>query len=399
MDHASPRSGWHPCWRPVAHRAGSKRCAREFSTEAQSCDRLRRTPASLGDMPIPRAASAELRPVRPAPEVPATRSASLPLEARREFGALLPLLDRPEIRDILIQVSSGVAQLWVDTGESLRHLARWQAPPEAIRRLAVGLIAAGGRHLDELHPMANVRLGEGIRVHAVLAPIAVAGATISIRLPRLHPLGFDELVRAGLATPAQERWLRRAVAERKNLLITGGTGSGKTTVLAALLELVPHTERIVTIEDVAELQVRHPHRVALETREANTEGAGEISLELLLREALRMRPDRLVLGECRGAEAVTLLTALNTGHDGGAGTLHANRLLDVPARLEALGMLAGLGPEPLGRQAMAAIHGVVHLERSPGGLHRITAIGSFELHAGALGIRDSPGSGAPAGGP
>ena len=264
----------------------------------------------------------------------------------------------------------------------------WQVSPETVRRLAISLIAAGGRHLDELNPVANVRLGDGIRVHAVLPPVSVAGTAVSIRVPRLEPLSFDELVRGGLCSEIHDRWLRRAVMQRKNLLISGGTGSGKTTVLGALLDLAPAHERIVTIEDLAELRLRHSHHLALEARQANAEGVGEFSLDQLLRESLRMRPDRLVLGECRGAEVTTLLAALNTGHDGGAGTLHASRLADVPSRLEALGALASLSPEALARQAASALHAVVHVERSTGGKHRVSAIGRFVIREGLLAVVD-----------
>lgn len=317
----------------------------------------------------------------------ATRSAALSRAARRSFGGLLPLLDDPDLRDLVVQVRGGLARLWLDRSGVLQEVSDWQADPEAVHRLATGLIAAGGRHLDELHPCADVRLGDGIRVHAVLPPIAVEGAAVSIRLPRISPPRFDELVAGGLCAPSTALLLRTAVVDRRNVLISGGTGSGKTTVLAALLDLAPPHERILVIEDVSELRLRHRHAVSLETRQASAEGVGEISIDRLLREALRMRPDRIVLGECRGAEITTLLAALNTGHDGGAGTLHASRLEEVPARLEALGALAGWAPEALARQAATALHVIVHVERGALG-PRVRAIGGLELTSdGLLGIR------------
>ena len=307
-----------------------------------------------------------------------TRSAALSRAARRSFGGLLPLLDDPELRDLVVQVRDGAARLWLDRSGALHEVLDWEADPEAVHRLATGLIAAGGRHLDELHPCADGRVGDGIRVHAVLPPIAVGGAAVSIRLPRISPPRFEELVDGGLCTASTALFLRRLIGDRRNVLITGGTGSGKTTVLAALLDLAPPHERILTIEDVAELRLRHRHAVSLETRQASAEGIGEISIDRLLREALRMRPDRIVLGECRGAEISTLLAALNTGHDGGAGTLHASRLEEVPARLESLGALAGWGPEALARQAVTALHAIVHVERAARG-PRVRAIGALEL--------------------
>lgn len=317
-----------------------------------------------------------------------SRSSALSIEARLAFGELLPLLDWADLRDVLIQVVHGTGRLWADVGGVMQEMPGWVASPEAVRSLAVALIAAGGRHIDELNPCTDVRLGDGIRVHAVLPPACVAGAAISIRVPRIAPLGFADIAVEAFCSPMSLEHLRFAVATRRNLLVTGSTGSGKTTVLAALIDLVPPTERVITIEDVAELRLKHPHWVALEARQANSEGVGVIPLDRLLREALRMRPDRIVLGECRGAELLTLLAALNTGHDGGAGTLHASSLADVPARLEALGALGGLAPPALARQVCAALHLVVHLERSAAGQHRLAALGRFQLRGDVLTVEE-----------
>lgn len=321
------------------------------------------------------------------------RSAALSFEARRAFGALVPLIDRPEVRDVMVQVaagsgsSAGSGELWVDAGNGMRRVEGWAAEPAAVRALAVALIAAGGRHVDELHPCTDVRLGDGIRVHAVLPPVCVTGAAISIRLPRPHALSFDEMVAAGFCNTEVSGLLRRAVYERRNLLITGATGSGKTTALAALLDLAPEHERIITIEDVAELRLTRPHWVALECRQANVEGVGALTVDQLLQESLRMRPDRIALGECRGAEVLTLLSAMNTGHDGGAGTLHASGLCDVATRLESLGALGGLDERALARQVCSALHLVVHVQRSPGaGTHSVAALGRPQLREGLLTI-------------
>ncbi|GAA4175054.1 hypothetical protein GCM10022287_19850 [Gryllotalpicola koreensis] len=271
-------------------------------------------------------------------------------------------------------------EVWLDEGAGLRRDAARPLPEAEVQALAVRLIALGGRHLDVASPLGDVRLGSGVRIHAVLPPVSVGGATISIRVPRAAGLSLDELAAGGMATAVQRDALATAVAGRKNLLITGATGSGKTTLLAALLALAPPDERIVIVEDLAELQVKHPHVVSLESRQANLEGVGEIALARLVREALRMRPDRLVVGECRGAEIRELFSALNTGHDGGAGTLHANSLADVPARIEALGALAGLSPDAVAPQAASAIDLVVHVAR-PGGRRAIAAMGELVTDA------------------
>lgn len=291
-----------------------------------------------------------------------------------ELGPLARFV-REDTTDLL--VNGG--ELWSDRGDGLVREGGWSAPSDAVlRELAVGLIARGGRHLDDASPCVDVRLPGGVRVHAVLPPVAPGGPLVSVRIPAPRRRTLRELAAAGLMDVPQAEALADAVRARANLLVTGAAGVGKTTLLAALLAEVPHAERIVCIEDVAELRVAHPHVVSLEVRQPNTEGAGGIGLDRLVREALRMRPDRIVLGECRGPELRELLTALNTGHDGGAGTLHANQLADVPARLEALGALAGMTPEALARQAVSALHLVLHLERRAG-RRRVAAVGRLSL--------------------
>ncbi|WP_306232533.1 TadA family conjugal transfer-associated ATPase [Agrococcus beijingensis] len=302
--------------------------------------------------------------------------------ALREFGELAPLVAEASVTDVF--VTGG--QVWVDRGSGA-VLAPLRLEPERAAALAVALVAAGGRHVDEATPCVDVRLHEGIRVHAVLPPVAVGGAQLSIRLPRVRSLSLAELEAGGMFSAVPASRVRALVARRANVLVTGAGGSGKTTLLGAMLSDAAGTERIVTIEDVAELRIRHPHVVALEARQANAEGAGAIGLAQLVREALRMRPDRLVLGECRGAEVRELLSALNTGHDGGAGTLHANSLDDVPARLEALGALAGLSPPALARQAVSALDAVLHVERDAEGRRRIAAIGALALDGDRLVVR------------
>ncbi|WP_199719012.1 CpaF family protein, partial [Cryobacterium melibiosiphilum] len=324
------------------------------------------------------------------------------------LGVLAPFAAGAGVTDLFV---NGEAGLWVDSGRGAVRHPEWTSTEASLRALAVSLIARGGRHIDEATPCVDVRLADGIRVHAVLPPASSTGTLLSIRLPVVQRPTLAALLSAGLCgvagsdasggesvgtasaggesvggksaqgeTSVVEQRLRRAVTDRHNLLITGAAGSGKTTLLAALLAEASPGERIVVIEDVAELRIDHPHVVALECRQPNVEGAGHLGLDRLLREALRMRPDRLVLGECRGGEIRELLGALNTGHDGGAGTLHANTLADVPARLEALGALAGLAPEAVARQAVSAIQLVVHLEQV-GGIRRVQALGRLLIDA------------------
>jgi len=312
------------------------------------------------------------RPPRAVPDHPAVAS-------------LAPHLSDPEVTDVFV---NGVDGLFVDRGRGAERIAGWRADEQAVRDLAVALVGLGGRHLDDLTPLVDVRWEQGARVHAVLPPVARGGAAISIRLPSAERLSLDDLGRRGMVDAAGADRLTALVSGRVNTLVTGATGAGKTTLLAALLALVPATERIITIEDVAELRIDHPHHVSLEARQANLEGAGAVGLARLVREALRMRPDRLVVGECRGDEVRELLTALNTGHDGGAGTLHASGIADVPARLEALGALAGMSDRAVARQASSAIGAIVHVERGRDGRRRVADVARLTVRDGRLGVED-----------
>jgi pilus assembly protein CpaF len=303
-----------------------------------------------------------------------------------DFGPLASLIADPAVTDVFV---NGPGDAWADRGAGLERLPGLALTEPQLRDLAVRLVAAGGRHIDEANPCVDTRLHDGVRVHAVLPPISPAGTLLSIRLPRTTPLSLVDLELAGFFETVPVSVVIALVACRANVLITGAAGSGKTTLLSAMLGEANPAERIVAIEDVAELRVSHPHFISLEVRQANLEGAGALGLARLLREALRMRPDRLVLGECRGEEIRELLAALNTGHDGGAGTLHANSLEDVPARLEALGALAGLSPSATARQAVSAIGAVLHLERVHG-VRRLAQVGSLALDAaGALVVEPS----------
>ena len=277
-------------------------------------------------------------------------------------GPLAPLLAEADVSDVLV---NGV-EVWVDRGGGLRRQPVDLGSVEDVRRLAQRLAAAGGRRLDDSSPCVDVQLADGTRLHAVLPPVATTGPYLSLRTFRPRPFTLADLVAGGAFDEPAAQVLAAVVAARMPYLVSGGTGTGKTTLLATLLSLVPHEERIVLVEDAAELRPRHPHVVGLQTRTPNVEGAGTVALRDLIRQALRMRPDRIVVGECRGAEVADLLAALNTGHEGGAGTLHANTAEDVPARLEALGLLGGLPREVLHAQVAAALQVVLHLRRTAG---------------------------------
>lgn len=270
-------------------------------------------------------------------------------------GPLEPLLAEPEVTDVLV---NGAREVWVDDGQGLRRTSVIFSGDDEVRRLAQRLAAAAGRRLDDACPYVDARLSGGVRLHAVLPPIAAEGTCLSLRLPPRKSFRLEEMVAGPEAMAA-----RAIIDARLAFLVTGGTGTGKTTLLSALLSLTDPGERLLLVEDSAELRPLHPHVVRLETRPPNLEGAGGVGLRDLVRQALRMRPDRLVVGEVRGAEVIDLLAALNTGHDGGCGTLHANNPADVPARLEALACAAGLTREAVHSQIAAALDAVIHLVR------------------------------------
>lgn len=287
-------------------------------------------------------------------------------------GPLDPLLDDPEVTDVLV---NGPDEVWIDTGSGLRRAPHIAFPNEtAIRLLAQRLAAQAGRRLDSAAPWCDARLPSGARFHAVLSPVAPDGTCLSLRLPRHRTFSLEELVAAGSLTEAGAALLAAIVAARIPYLICGGTGTGKTTLLSALLSLVDRTERLILVEDAAELRPEHPHVVRLQARPSNIEGTGGVPMHQLVRQALRMRPDRLVVGEVRGQEVLALLNALNTGHEGGCGTVHANAATDVPARIEALGCAAGLSRVAVHSQLAATRALVVHLDRGPAGQRRVAEV-------------------------
>ncbi|MEQ7007638.1 TadA family conjugal transfer-associated ATPase [Actinopolymorpha sp. B17G11] len=296
-------------------------------------------------------------------------------------GPLDDLLAEPGVTDVLVH---GPHQVWVDRGAGLELCRIGFADDAAVRRLAQRLASAAGRRLDDATPFVDARLGDGTRFHAVLAPVSAGGTCISLRVPRRRVFTLDELVTEGSLPSEGADLLDLIVKERLAYLISGGTGVGKTTLLATLLSHVSSHERLVLVEEASELAPDHPHVVRLEARPPNLEGAGEITVRTLVRQALRMRPDRLVVGEVRGPEIIDLLAALNTGHEGGCGTLHANSAGEVPARVEALGVAAGLDRAAVHSQLAAAVDAVVHLVRGRDGRRRVAGISVFARAADGM---------------
>lgn len=286
-------------------------------------------------------------------------------------GPLQPLLDDPAVTDVLVNGGLGV---WVDRGAGLERVAAPGLDERAARTLACRLAAGAGQRLDDAAPVVDGRLPDGTRLHAVLPPLSADGTLISLRTVRPRALTLAELVASGTVGRPGAALLEALVSARANVLVSGATGAGKTTLLAAVLSLVPPDERVVCIEEAAELVPDHPHVVHLQVRRANVQGAGRVGLEDLVRAAMRMRPDRLVLGECRGPEVREVLGALNTGHDGGWATVHANAVADVPARLTALGALAGLDRAAIASQAVSAFDAILHLRRE-GARRRLVEVG------------------------
>ena len=297
------------------------------------------------------------------------------------LGPLEPLLRDREVSDVLV---NGPDRVYVDRGRGLERAPVRLGDEAAVRRLAQRLAAGAGRRLDDASPWVDARLPGNVRLHAVLPPVAAEGTLVSLRVPRSRAFTLAELTAAGTLTEALAEALEQVVAARAAFLLSGGTGTGKTTLLSALLGLVPPSERLVLVEDSGELRPDHPHVVRLEARPPNVEGAGAVRLQDLVRQALRMRPDRVVVGEVRGAEVVDLLAALNTGHEGGCGTLHANAAGDVPARLEALGTAAGLDRAAVHSQVAAALDVLVHLRRDRDGRRQVTGLAVLDRDGDGL---------------
>jgi pilus assembly protein CpaF len=303
------------------------------------------------------------------------------------LGPLQPLLADPEVEEIM---AWGTAPVWVERAGRLERTGIAFASDGALRETIERILAPVGRRVDEAEPLCDARLPDGSRVNVVVPPLALDGPALTIRRFRPRGLGPEELVAAGTLNRPLLEFLARAIRARCTLLICGGTGSGKTTTLNALSEFIGADERIVTIEDAAELRLRQPHVVRLEARPPNVEGRGEVTIRRLVRNALRMRPDRIIVGEVRGGEALDMLTALSTGHDGSLTTVHAGSCAEALRRVETLALMAGLGlpHEALREQVADAFDLVVCQARGSDGRRRVTALAEVVRVAGGPAARE-----------
>jgi pilus assembly protein CpaF len=289
------------------------------------------------------------------------------------YGPLQPLLDDPSISEVMV---NGPDQIFVERGGKLTLTGARFRSEEQLRRVIEKIVSRVGRRIDESSPLVDARLDDGSRVNAVIPPLAVSGSTLTIRKFSADPLTAKDLVAFGSLSPEMAQLLEACVAAHLNILVSGGTGTGKTTLLNVLSSFIPSDERIITIEDAVELQLQQTHVVRMESRPANIEGKGEITIRDLLKNSLRMRPDRIVVGECRGGEALDMLQAMNTGHDGSLSTIHANAPRDAVARLETLVLMAGmdLPLRAIREQIASAVDVIVQLTRMRDGSRRVTHI-------------------------
>lgn len=304
------------------------------------------------------------------------------------FGPLQPLMSDPEVSDVLVNGSQNV---YIEREGRLHATDIKFASDDHLLQLIQRLVSRAGRRIDEVSPMVDAKLPDGSRLNAVIPPLALKGPTLSIRRFKTKALLFEDMVRYGSLAPEMADFLAACVRARLNILISGGTGAGKTTMLNNISRFISHTERVITIEQTAELQLQQRDVVSLETRPPNVEGKGEITQRELLRNSLRMRPDRIIVGEARGGEVLEMLQAMNTGHDGSMSTVHANDTRDALARLEVMIALSGVDlPLMVGRQYISsALNVLVHIARLSTGQRKVTRISELTgFTDGVYGIED-----------
>jgi pilus assembly protein CpaF len=378
--------------------AAARRAHRELLGQL---DLRRRDVAGMSDLALRQLAASVLRPIaageHPGNGVEADRLVEFVLDEALGLGPLEPLLADDSVREIMV---NGPDAIFTECGGRITRAAYRFSGEPALRGIVDRIVAPVGRRVDDASPMVDARLPDGSRVNVVVPPLALRGTAVTIRrFGKRRPSAQDLLENATLS-PDMLDFLRTCVVHRRNMIVSGGTGSGKTTLLNVLSSLIPREERVVTIEDSAELAFDHPNLVALETRPRNMEGRGEITVRDLVRNALRMRPDRIVIGECRGGETLDMLQAMNTGHDGSLSTVHANSPRELLSRLEVMVLMSGveLPIHAIREQVAASVHVVVHQARFPSGARRITRITEVTgISAGVVQTQDifryDPGGG------
>jgi len=350
----------------------------------------RRSDAAAGQLGGDVAAAIAALVEREAAVLPTATRAELTRLVTREtvgLGPLEDLLADPAVEEVMV---NGHGSVYVEREGRIEVSEVAFASDDDVREAIERILAPTGRRVDELSPMADARLADGSRVNVVVPPLAVDGPVISIRRFGLKRPGPDELIASGSLSSLAAEVLEASVRERRTVLVTGGTGSGKTTLLNALSAWIGPAERVITIEDAAELRLRQRHIVRLESRPASVEGRGEVTIRDLLRNALRMRPDRIVIGEVRGPEALDLLTALNTGHDGALSTLHANSPEDALRRFETLALMAGVGlpHDAVREQVGRGVDVIAHVRREADGRRRVSEVSEVVQAVGSVAVRE-----------
>jgi pilus assembly protein CpaF len=274
---------------------------------------------------------------------------------------------------------NGYKEVWIDQGKGLERTRLSFINEENVRSLAQQLALSTGRRLDQSQPYVDAQISKTIRLHAILSPVSNPGSIISLRIHRPEVISLNDLVETDTLTKKQKDFFEKIIKDDKSFVISGGTGSGKTTLLNSLLSSCDENQRILIIEDSRELNPQHPHVVSLESRPANIEGMGLITMKDLIKQSLRMRADRLIIGEVRGIEVTDWLSALNTGHRGSAGTIHADSIREVVIRFESLGLISGLSKEAIHSQLKTTLNYVIHIEKDSQGKRRVVGIGEFKV--------------------
>jgi pilus assembly protein CpaF len=304
------------------------------------------------------------------------RNSNAPTLDEKKYGIVEDLLKEKDITDVLI---NGCNPIWIDRGKGLEETELQFFDEASLRTFAQKFAFIAGRRLDQSHPYVDAQVSKTIRFHCLLSPVAFPGTLVSFRIHQNKTFNFNQLIFNSTITQNQSDFIKKIVIENKSFVICGGTGSGKTTILNSILSQCSKNQRIAIIEDSRELNPDHPHTISLEARPANIEGKGLITMRELIKQSLRMRADRLIIGEVRGDEVIDWLGALNTGHIGSIGTIHANSINQVVSRFETLGIAAGLSRETLHSQLKGSFHYAIHINKDDKSQRKVTGIGEFKV--------------------